>query len=439
MVADTESKLGGGQAWVNWLLGVLFVVFVFTFQTGYAITNLGMTKDLGLSVAQVGFIGSIYTWAFAVAQFASGSILDRLGIRWVIPIAAAVVTLGGFMFANATGAEMLIAGQVLMALGASFGFVGAGFVGGRWFAPIKYGIMFCLVQFVASLAAIAGQMILGKLVERIPWNELLNTMAISGLVLTVIMFVVMRDPVRGDSELQPWEGIRKFVDDLLGAINEVAAIKDSWINALIGGATFGTMLALGVVWGPKYLIAAGMSQTDAFFTSSMMWAGLAFGAPVFGWLSDAMKKRKLPMAGGCALQLLMIIIILSRSDMSTFEANVYFFLWGFMSGGSMLNFPIGADLVRPALIGTSAAIVNAVQFIVGGLIMAVPGRVLSGTGLIARIAEMEGTAAGTATDYQWAMLIIPLVLGGALILFLFLRETYPGAEEELADVAQPAE
>ncbi len=436
---DKQSTLGGKQAWINWVLGVFFVVFVFTFQTGYAITNVGMTKDLGLTVAQVGFIASIYTWAFAVAQFGSGSILDRLGIRWVLPIAAAVVTLGGFLFANASGPEILILGQVLMALGASFGFVGAGFVGGRWFDPMKYGIMFCLVQFVASLSAIAGQMILGALVQQFPWDTLLNAMAVGGLVLTIVMFVVMRDPDREDSKLAPWEGLGNFCTDLIQAVNEVTSNKDSWINSLIGGATFGTMLALGVVWGPKYLMAAGMDQTGAFITSSMMWAGLAFGAPVFGWLSDKMRKRKLPMAGGCALQLLMIIIILARPEMSTGEANLYFFLWGFMAGGSMLNFPIGADLVRPALIGTSAAVVNAVQFIVGGLIMAVPGRVLSGTGLIARIAEMEGTAKGTVQDYQWAMLIIPLVLAAALILFLFLRETYPESEEETDAAPQPAE
>ena len=85
------SELGGRQAWINWILGVLFVVFVFTFQTGYAIASVGMREDLSLTVAQIGVIGSIYTWAFAVAQFVSGSILDRFGIRWVLPMAAAVV------------------------------------------------------------------------------------------------------------------------------------------------------------------------------------------------------------------------------------------------------------------------------------------------------------------------------------------------------------
>ena len=54
MTADTE--LGGGRALWQWVLGVSFVVFVFTLQTGYAITNASVAEDLGLTLAQVGFI-----------------------------------------------------------------------------------------------------------------------------------------------------------------------------------------------------------------------------------------------------------------------------------------------------------------------------------------------------------------------------------------------
>ncbi len=93
----------------------------------------------------------------------------------------------------------------------------------------------------------------------------------------------------------------------------------------------------------------------------------------------------------------------------------------------MLNFPIGAELVKPSLIGTSAAVVNAVQFVVGGIIMAIPGRVLAGTSLIARFAEIDAErviSAPTISDYQWSLVIIPLALSVALFLFLFLKETY---------------
>lgn len=414
------------QAWLNWALGAAFVVFVFTFQTGYAITNLDMTNKLALTVTQVGIIGSIYTWAFAIAQFASGSILDKLGMRWVIPIACAIVTLGGFTFANATGAGMLIAGQVLMAIGGSFGFVGAGFIGGKWFGPAKYGLMFAWVQFVASLAAVVGQNTLGELAQEYSWDQLLNGLAFCGLIVTLLLFVLMRSPPKSD-EADQWQGFAPFAKDLVEKINEVCSISDSWINALIGGATFGSMLALGVLWGPRFLAAGGMEQSDAFGVSAMMWFGLALGAPVFAWISDKLKKRRSPMAAGCFLQLLAIVYIISNPSMSVQGASIAFFIWGFMSAGSMLNFPIGAELVRPGLIGTSAAVVNAVQFIVGGIIMAIPGQVLSGSGPIARIANINPeqlNIAPTISDYQWAISVIPLALCGALLLFVFLKETY---------------
>ena len=423
------SQLGGLQAWINWLLGTAFVVVVFTLQTGYAITNVAISKSLVLSVSQVGLIGSIYTWAFAIAQFGSGSIMDKLGARWVLPFAAILTTIGAFLMANATGAGMLVAAQVFMALGGAFGFVGAGFVGGQWFAPIKYGFMFSLVQFVASMAAIGGQKSIAALLNTNSWDTIINGMAVASLVLTVLMFIVLRDPVKAGRENVKWEGLVHFFDELFKALGQVMSVRHTWINALIGGATFGTMLALGVVWGPRFLIAGGMDEGAAFGVSSMMWLGLAIGAPLFSKFSDTVKKRKMPMALGCALQLVAIVIILMRPGMSPTEASVWFFLWGFMAGGSMLNFPIGAELVSPSLVGTSAAVVNAVQFIVGGLMMAIPGRVLSGAGMIARFREStvdyEVGLTGTVQDYQWALVVLPISLGLALILFLFLKETFP--------------
>ncbi len=414
--------LGGAKAWFNWVIAIGFVLVVFILQTGYAITNVSMSEDLGLTIAQVGFIGSIYTWVFALSQLASGSILDRLGAQRVLPFACFAVTAGAFAFANATGPIMLVAAQVLIAMGASFGFIGAGFVGGLWFEPIKYGFMFSLVQLTASLSAVAGQRTISALADRFDWSQIINGIASCGLAVGVLMLCLLRDPTTRSSS---WNGFHAFFDDLAGGVNQVAAIRDSWVNALIGGATMGTMLAVGVIWGPRILVAGGMAQTDAFAVTSMSWFGLALGAPAFNWLSDALRRRKLPMALGCALQLLTILVILARPSMSPAEASLWFFLWGFMAGGSMLPFAIGMELVPGSLVGTSAALVNATQFIAGGIMMAIPGRVLSGTGLIARVAGIEGSAIESIANYRWALVVIPLALASVLLLFPFLKETHP--------------
>ncbi|NOR70582.1 MAG: MFS transporter [Methylomarinum sp.] len=427
---STTSTLGGGQAWLNWSISVLFVVFVFTLQTGYAITNVSVAQDLSLTMAQVGFVGTIYTFVFAITQLVSGSILDKIGTRWVLPIACLVVAAGAFLFANASGPKMLVFSNVLAAIGASFGFIGAGFTGGQWFSPLKYGFMFALVQLVASLSAIIGQSVLGVMIEQVEWFVLINGLAIIGVVIAIVMLFVLRDP-QTEQAKYTWPGLRNFFHELFDSLSQVVSIRDTWLNALIGGATMGTMLGLGVIWGPRLLASGGMEQGASYFVSSLAWAGLAIGAPLFSWISDKVKSRVKPMIVACILQLLIIIIILSNPESGASTAAVLFFLFGVMAGASMLPFTIAAELVSPTLIGTSAALVNATQFVIGGFMMAIPGRVLDGTGVISRIREGTlshldaASSSATIVDYQWAISIMPVTLCIGLFLCFFLKETYP--------------
>ena len=97
-----KVKLGGARAWLVWALSVTFVVYYFSFQTGYAIVNARVQDDAGLSVTQVATVAAVYTWVFAFCQFFSGALLDRLGAGKILPAAIALVTVGIFMFAHDT-------------------------------------------------------------------------------------------------------------------------------------------------------------------------------------------------------------------------------------------------------------------------------------------------------------------------------------------------
>ena len=99
--ARKTPVLGGAEAWLVWAIAVAFVIYYFSFQTGYAIVNPVVQKDVGLSVAQVGIVAAMYTWVFALCQFFSGALLDRLGSRRILLPAIALASIGIFIFANA--------------------------------------------------------------------------------------------------------------------------------------------------------------------------------------------------------------------------------------------------------------------------------------------------------------------------------------------------
>jgi MFS family permease len=83
---QTSNVLGGAMGWWVWTLAVLFVVYLFSFQTGYSIVNPAVQQDVGLSISQVSTIAAVYTWAFAICQFFGGALLDRLGARNVLQL-----------------------------------------------------------------------------------------------------------------------------------------------------------------------------------------------------------------------------------------------------------------------------------------------------------------------------------------------------------------
>ncbi|WP_068083486.1 MFS transporter [Polycladidibacter stylochi] len=426
---DHSEYRGKGRAWLNWSLGVAFVVVVFIMQSGYAITNKSMAADLSLTITQVGLVGSVYTWVFALAQLGSGSMLDLFGAKRCLPFAAICLTLGILVFSQAQGFELLIIGQVLMALGASFGFIGAGFIGGQWFNPAKYGLMFSLVQFAASIGALIGQRVISYLIIdlSITWSSLILGIAVMGALVSIMMFILLKDPPEQNAKTQGWTGFANFANSIGTSIKIVVSVRASWVNALIAGATFGAMFALGVVWGPRIMMAGGMEATTAYTTSSLCWLGLATGSPAISWLSERIGKMVLPMTiASLAQAVVLIVLLFVGSNVDTITASLLFYFFGFFAGGSMLPYAIAAKLVPSGLVGTSAAIVNATQFIVSGILMALPGQILAGASNVVGPESMPQDP--SYGDYQTALIILPVALIAAFLLSLFLSDPYKKEE-----------
>jgi MFS family permease len=413
---SSESRLGSGLAWWIWILAAAFVVYLFSFQTGYSIVNPGVQKDAGLSVSQVATIAAVYTWAFAICQFFGGALLDRLGARKVLPISIALVTLGIFVFANANSYGMLLLSQIIIAIGSCTGFVGAGYVGGQWFGMAKFSFMFGLVQVVAALTSAFSVNIFDALLNLTDWRKLFNVYGVLGIVLLVLGAIYIRNPTPVASDMD--KGIGEFFASVIKGMVEVAKIAHVWIASIIGALQFGTMLALGIVWAPKLLMVHGISQSVASFGASMLWLGLAAGSATIPWWSDHIKGRKLPIILGGAIQLACLLALLYLPNLGATLAIILCFIFGFANAAHMLAFSTAADVVKPSQIGTSAAIVNGIMFIVGGILISRPG-VRIGLGLEAGI---EPKSLELAQYASWPLLTA-LVIGFALS--FFMKETYP--------------
>lgn len=400
------SVLGSKQAWCVWGLCVVFVVWLFNLQTSYAVLSPKIQNDLALTIAQIGLIGSIYTWAFAVVQFISGPLLDRFGLRKCMPVAVALVTVGALLYSSAHSFEVLLLAQICLAFGAAFGFVGAGFAGDKWFGAAKYGLMFGLAQAVASIGSAVGTPAINYFANTYDWRGVLFAFFIFGIALVASCLVWVRDAKTSNApRVFELSLPRQIVSELKACFKQ----PNVWLSALIAGTSFGIMLAVGVLWGPRIIAAHGF-ESGALATA-LLWLGLAVGAPLFNIISNKLGSRKIPFAAGILLQLTIVAGIVFAFSSSEPVLLSLMFLLGLTAGAHMLGFTVAGESVPGNLVGSASAIVNATCFIIGGVAMSLPAHLLL---------SQEPTLA----NFQQALLVMPIILVVAFVLSIFVRETY---------------
>ncbi|MEQ3550198.1 MFS transporter [Pseudonocardia nematodicida] len=405
------SRLGGPEALLIWTLATVFVVWLFSLQTGYGIVSPDIQQSAGLSVAQISLAASVYTWVFAICQFFSGSLLDRYGSRPLMTVGVALVTIGAFLFAGTTGFGSLVLAQAVMALGAAFGFVGAGYIGGHWFEPARYGLMFGLVQTFASLGSAVGQPAIAAMLGVVTWQQLLGGFGGLGVLLVVLFAIFVRNP---DTPAERAARAGAHGNVFGEIVRDLGRCFTTWnvnLAALMAGASFGTMLALGVLWGPRVMEARGAGPGFAAVLTAAAWLGLAVGAPLANVVSNRWNSRRMPAAAGTLLQALAVALVIYLPTASNGASIVLMFCVGLFAGAHMLGFTVAGESVSGALIGSSAAIVNGVCFIIGGVLQAVPGALLPEN--------------PTLDDFRAALWLMPAVLVLGAVAALLMREPRP--------------
>lgn len=360
-------------AWCSWILAVAFVVLVFSYQTGYAIIKHEVANANNLSSTQIGLVGATYTWSFAIFQLISGSLLDRAGIRRVLPIAMTLLSIGIFSFATISSFQLLIISQMLIALGACCGFVGAGTTGGVWFGMAKFGILFAFVEFIASVSATINQNILTYVIDVWGWHNLLYSMAFVGIILAILSVIILRDPPEISATRKWPHHPIEFLSHVQSDIKTTLSKPKLWVILLLSAASFAGMLSVGTVWGTDIAMMHDLDKNVASLVLPWGWLGLALGSPIFAFLSNMARNRRLFLIGSVSFQAIIILYTIIGTFSSAITVGILYFLFGFCAGGSMLGFTMAGELAGVKLAGTSSSLVNGTQFVGAGFFIFLPG------------------------------------------------------------------
>jgi MFS family permease len=335
---------------LGWLVGSLFFFYAWILRVSPSVMVEDLMRDFAVGGAIVGNLSALYFYGYAGMQIPVGLLLDRFGPRRLMTAAAALVAAACLSFAFSDGLAAASVTRFLIGVGCAFSLVGAMAVAGQWFARRRFALLSGLAMMFGMAGGIFGQAPLRMAVNATDWRTTLAWLAIIGVALMLAAWAFVRDRRRGSGGLAA----------VLGGLRQVAANRQTWLNAVAGLGSTAPLLAFAGLWGVPYLQAVHeIDRVSAGAVTSVTFIGWGVGAPLIGWLSDRFGNRRTPLIAGLTLSALSLAGILYLPGVPLWAVSVLCFGVGFGGSAQIVSFALVREHNPPQLSGTAIGMVNA--------------------------------------------------------------------------------
>jgi len=201
----------------------------------------------------------------------------------------------------------------------------------------------------------------------VTWRQIMDMLAISGLVIGLLCFTWIRDRPRGT----PDRSERVHISE---AFTVLCTNRRVLLALVYYGGMIGAAFGFGGLWDIRLQGAFGFNETEAVDLNSWIFVGLAIAAPLSGILADHLRRRKpLLMAGsiGALCGVAGLIFIPLIIPYWALVGNLL--LTGLFLGTSVAIFGVACDAVPPRYAGTTIALVNGGGCLLGAALQIIPG------------------------------------------------------------------
>jgi len=411
------------QAWVVTLAASLFFFYEFIQLNLFNAIDVPLMRDFQLNAPALGQLSSMYFYANALCLFPAGILLDRYSTRNLLLLAVALCTIGTFMFALAHAYIVAAVARLMVGVGASFCFLSCVRLASRWFPPEKMALVTGIVVTMAMLGGLVAQTPMAILSQHIGWRQAVLVDALLGIFVALAIMILVKDrpPGTEDHAIQQKQDLKSL--GLGRSIGLVLRNPNNWWGGIYTSLMNLPVFLLGALWGIHYLIEVHhVSLVQASYATTLFFVGVIFGSPFFGWLSDRIERRVLPMILGAIVSLGVMLILMYMPNLNLWHLAGLFFLVGFVTSSQVLSYPLIAELNPITLTSTAISIDSVTIMVSGAIFQPFFGWIM---GLHANPAAIvNGVQQYSAHDFMNAMLIMPIAFVLSIVIALLLRESY---------------
>lgn len=406
--------------WIICGLGAVFYSYEYFLRIMPSVLSIPLRQYFNyIDAATFGGISAFYYYIYTPMQLPVGLLMDRYGPRRLLTMACFICAVGTYVFIMRQWLVTAAIGRFLMGFGSAFAYVGVLKLASIWFSEKHFAFFAGFAAALGAGGAMIGEMNVVNFFEVIGWMNMFYIAAIIGLILTVILWVVIRDDVSPTAPKS--HGTENSFKDVLTDLSTILKTPQIWINGLIGCLIYLPTTVFAEQWGPSFLEhARGFTPAQAVTGVAALFLGFIVGAPLSGALSDLLQRRRVLMFSGAVGATLFSSLVLFVPGLSI--GTIYFFLFitGLFYSVQALVFAISRDLSPINAAGTAVAITNMLVMLGGMILQPIVGVILEmvwGGTIVSNLHHY------TSHEYQVALSVVPIGIALAGILTVFLKDT----------------
>jgi len=397
---------------LGWATGALFFFYAWILRVAPSVMIDEMMRDLAVGGAVIGNLSAVYFYGYAGSQIPVGMVIDRFGPRRLMTLAALMCGVGCVIFALSGGISGVAFGRFVIGAAAAFSLVGAMAVAGLWFPAQRFALLSGLAMMMGMLGGVFGQAPFRLVVEALDWRGAVLALAAGGVIVAIAAWATVRDRPREVETSVP----------MLAGLGRVMRNRQTWLIAIAGLGTTGPLLGFAGLWGVPYFVTTlSIDRTAAASITSTVFLGWAAGAPLLGWASDHIRRRRTPLMLGLVVCIATMSAILFIPGLSIPTLMALCFLCGFGGSSQISGFAAARENNPPAVSATAIGLVNGLVTGAGAFFQPLLGWLLD---LNWKGEMIAGARVYDAGAYRIAL---SAVIAGCVIGFfcsLAMRETY---------------
>lgn len=421
-VRDAKKIAHTKMAWLVVMTTSLFFFYEFVQLNIFNSIGTQVMHKFDLDAVELGHLAAMYFYANALFVFPAGNLLDRFSTKRLLLAAIALCTFGTFMFSLAETFLVAAVGRFIVGIGASFCFLGSIRIASRWFPPQRMAFVTGSVVTMAMLGGLAAQTPFALLIDFVgDWQTAMLINASFGILLFIAVIFIVQDRPPNMDHVADQEHHEMTSLGLWECMKIAALNPQNWLGGIYTSLMNLPVFLLGALWGINYLETVHhISFVQASYATTLFFAGVIFGSPAFGWFSDHIGRRVLPMIIGAVLSIIVVMILMLVPNLSLYSLMGLFFLIGFVTSSQVLTYPTVAEL-NPMFLTSTAVSIESICIMVSGFVFQPFFGWVMQQGMHHVV---NGDVTYTAHSFNLAMMIIPISFVIALIISFFIRETY---------------